>query len=187
MSYGLSVYKETQLSLKQSIIMNKFNFSHSSPETPALPAPLIIRVSNDPLKQKGVTAWHVMIYRIMTQRRLYVIVIQCCTFSGAYALRSDEISFFTLSGKNTFVKLEKTSIIYRLNAGLILMKYKDEHILIKIIYSKSDTLLACFVSQNCPCWISIKNTLYVFMCVFYIFISRGKVKFYNKLREIKYK
>lgn len=56
MSYGLSVYNETQLSLKQSVIMNKFNFSHSSPETPALPVPLIIRVSNDPLKQKGVTA-----------------------------------------------------------------------------------------------------------------------------------
>lgn len=55
MSYGLSVYNETQLSLKESIIMNQFNFSNSSPETQALPVPLIIRVSNDALKQKGVT------------------------------------------------------------------------------------------------------------------------------------
>jgi len=56
MSYGLSVYNAIQISLKQSITMTKFNFSHSCPETPALLVPLIIRVSNDPLKQKGVTA-----------------------------------------------------------------------------------------------------------------------------------
>ena len=99
MSYGLSVYNAIQISLKQSITMTKFNFSHSCPETPALLVPLIIRVSNDPLKQKGVTAWHLMVYRAMTQGRLYVIVIQCCIFSGAYALWSDENSFFTLSAE----------------------------------------------------------------------------------------
>lgn len=64
-------------------------------------------MKNDPLKQKGVTVWHLMIYHIMSQRRLYAIVIQRCTFSGAYALWSDENSFFIRRGKNTFVKLEE--------------------------------------------------------------------------------
>lgn len=67
------------------------------------------------------------------------------------------------------------------------MKSKDEHILIKMISLQRNTLPACFVSQNWPCSISIKNILYLFIYIFYIFISRGKIKFCNKLREIKYK
>lgn len=54
-SFTNEVYNEIQPSLKQSIIMNKFNFSHSSLKTLVLQVPLIIRMSNGPLKQKEVT------------------------------------------------------------------------------------------------------------------------------------
>jgi len=65
------------------------------------------------------------------------------------------------------------------------MNYKDEHILIEMINSQGNTLPVCFISQSWPYSISIKNILYLLTCIFYIFISRGKVKFCNKLREKK--
>lgn len=66
------------------------------------------------------------------------------------------------------------------------MKFKDEHV-IKMINSQDNTLSDGFVHQNWPCSISMKNILRLFMCILHIFISRSKVEFCEKLREITYK
>lgn len=95
----LSVCNENQLSLEQSIIMNKLNFSYFCLETPALPLQLIIRLSNDPLKQKRsyCTPFDDIPYNDSEETVCHcnsALHIFC-----AYVLWSDENSFITLSAE----------------------------------------------------------------------------------------
>lgn len=88
MSYALPVYNDTNPSLKPAITMNKFNLSHSSQKHQCYWFLYLQGWTVVPWSKKE------LLYDISyhdSEDRYYVTVIQCCTFSVAYALWGDEI------------------------------------------------------------------------------------------------